>query len=157
MLKKILLILAAVSVIGCTKPPKTVSVTTSNDAATIKLAEAANSVSRSLNELAWIQAAATPPRDDSHLVNPTLYGMQTRTSVDWSGPIGPLVSRIADAGEFKLRILGKEPAIPVLVMVSAKDARLGDILRDIDFQAGTQAELVVYPEHRVIELRYAEA
>ncbi len=34
---------------------------------------------------------------------------------------------------------------------------LGDILRNIGFQCGHKADVVVYPQRRVIELRYAKA
>lgn len=125
------------------------------DHATVKLAEAADSISNSLLELAQIQAAATPPAKGNKLPNPATYDMQEQASVDWSGPIAPIVKKIALATNYKVRILGKAPAIPVLVSISAKNAPLADILRDIAFQAGKKARIVVYPKSRVIELRYA--
>lgn len=160
---KILVILFTVfSVIACAKkaPPEITirTVEYKSENASIKLAEAATSVSRSLNELARIQTAANGPIEEAMLVNPTIYGLQTRTSVDWSGPVGQLVKQIADASEFKLRIIGKEPTIPVLVKVSAEDATLADVLRDIDYQVMNKAaaHIAVYPKERIIELRYVE-
>lgn len=127
------------------------------DDATVKLAEAADSISNSLLDLARIQAVATPPAKGKSLPNPATYGMQSRASVDWAGPVAPIVEKIATASNYKVRILGKAPAIPVLISLSAKNAPLADILRDVDFQAGKKANIVVYPKSRVIELRYAQA
>jgi defect-in-organelle-trafficking protein DotD len=33
---------------------------------------------------------------------------------------------------------------------------LADVLRDVGYQCGRRATIVVYPESRVIELRYAK-
>ncbi|MCL5261667.1 MAG: DotD/TraH family lipoprotein, partial [Gammaproteobacteria bacterium] len=83
--------------------------------------------------------------------------MDKIASIDWSGPVGPLVKKIATASNYKLRVLGTPPAIPILVSISAKDTPLADILRDATFQCGNKANIVVYPASRTIELRYVKA
>lgn len=125
------------------------------DPATIKLAEAADSVSESLLELAKIQEVALPPKRKILDYPPTLE-LTNRASVDWSGPIGPLVDRIAHVAHYRMRVLGNPPAIPVLVSISAHNARLGDILRDADFQVGKRADISIIPKSKTIELRYAK-
>lgn len=137
---------------GCTRRIK--SPPPHSDDATIKLAEAATSVSNSLKKLARIQAAATPPVKGKHLPDPNTSGMTGIASIDWAGPIGPLVTKIAQASKYKVRVLGKTPAIPIIVSVNAKNTPLASILRDVDYQAGKRAHIVVYPHKRVIELRY---
>lgn len=127
-----------------------------SDDASIKLAEAANSVSDSMLEMARIEKVITPPLRDNVLTIPNAFNLQTRASVDWSGPIEELTQRIASAAHFRLRVLGREPAIPVLVNISLKDESLAEILRDIDYQAGKKAFIHVYPKHQVVELRYAK-
>ncbi|HVT61926.1 MAG TPA: DotD/TraH family lipoprotein, partial [Legionellaceae bacterium] len=81
--------------------------------------------------------------------------LQTHASVDWSGPIGELTERVAKAAHYHFRILGQEPALPILVSVRLKDTSLGEILRNLDYQAGNKASIHVYPSTNTIELRYA--
>lgn len=125
--------------------------------ASIKLAQAATSVSDSLIELSRIEASNAPVKPKKDLPNPIDYEMQKHASVDWSGPIGPLIQRIADASHYRVRVLGNSPAIPVLISLNAHDVALADILRNIDYQAGRKAHIVVYPKRKIIELRYAKA
>ncbi|WP_133127527.1 type IVB secretion system lipoprotein DotD [Legionella nagasakiensis] len=127
-----------------------------SDDATIKLAEAANSVSDSMLEMARVEKIITPPSKDNVLTIPNAYNLQARASVDWSGPIAELTERVAKAAHYRVRVLGKEPAIPVLISLNVKDESLAEILRDIDYQAGKKAYIHVYPNSQVIELRYAK-
>jgi defect-in-organelle-trafficking protein DotD len=78
------------------------------------------------------------------------------TSIDWSGPVEPLLHQIAQSTNYRLRVLGTRPGIPVLVSVYDKNMMMADILRDVGYQCGRRAAVVVYPESRVIELRYAK-
>lgn len=120
------------------------------------LAEASYSVSRSLSSLSETAQAAHPLPKLDPPPNPASYGMAGLTSVDWSGPIEPLVRQIAKAANYRVRVLGTEPAIPVIVTVYDKNMMLADILRDVGFQAGRRAAVVIYPGSRVIEVRYAK-
>ncbi len=151
------LIAAAVLLAGCRggiymKPP----VNDPSDDATIKLAQAASSVSDSMLEMARVEKVIIPQTKDNTLTIPNAYNLQARASVDWSGPIEELSLRIARAAHFRLRVLGKEPAVPVLISINAKDQSLAEILRDIDYQAGKKASIYVYPNSQVVELRYAK-
>jgi defect-in-organelle-trafficking protein DotD len=127
-----------------------------SDDASIKLAEAANSVSDSMIKMARIEKVITPPSSDNMQTIPNSHTLQTRASVDWSGPIGELTERIAKAADYRLRILGQAPAVPVLISLDVNDISLAEILRDIDYQAGKKASIHVYPNSQVIELRYAK-
>jgi defect in organelle trafficking protein DotD len=134
------------------KPPQNAP----SDDAAIQLAEAANSVSDSMLELARIEKVVTPPKKDNTLTIPHAYDMQAHASVDWSGPVEELAMRVAKASHYRLRVLGNKPAIPVLVSVSVTDESLAEILRNIDYQAGKKASIHVYPRSKVVELRYAK-
>lgn len=120
------------------------------------LAEASFSVSRSVVDLAETAQAAHPLPNLAPPPSPATYGMAGLTSVDWSGPVEPLLRQIAIASNYRLRVLGTCPGIPVLVSVYQKNAMLGDVLRDVGYQCGRRATVVVYPGSRVIELRYAK-
>lgn len=142
--------------VGCTSTFKKPPVNNPSDDATIKLAEAAVSVSDSMLEMARVEKVITPPHKDNTLTIPNAYNLQARASVDWSGPIEELIDRIAKASHFKIRVLGKSPAIPVLISISIKDKSLAEILRDIDYQAGRKANIHVYPNSQIVELRYVK-
>jgi defect-in-organelle-trafficking protein DotD len=137
---------------SCATPPPRESL----DPASASLAEASYSVSRSLVNLSEVAQASRPLPNLEPQPNPAAYGMSGLTSVDWSGPIEPLVRQLARSVNYRVRVLGRPPAIPVLVSVYDKNMMAADILRDVGFQAGRRATLVVYPEEQVIELRYAK-
>lgn len=145
------------SLVGCRtatymKPP----VNSPSDDATIKLAQAASSVSDSMLEIARIEKEIFPRTKANTLRIPNVFELQTRATVDWAGPIHELTNRLTQAAHYRLRVLGHPPAIPILISLNAKDESLGELLRDIDYQAGKKASIYVYPKSRVIELRYAK-
>src|SRR3989338_4063375 len=133
-------------------PPKGFDVNKSE----ASLAEASYSVSRSVVDLAETAQAAHPLPSLAPPPSPATYGMAGLTTVDWSGPVEPLVKQIAYAANYRVRVLGTQPAIPLLVTVYAKNTMLGDILRDVGYQCGRRGTITVFPESRVIELRYAK-
>ncbi len=125
-----------------------------HDEAEVKIAEAADSVSESLKELSEIERAVHPGARLPTPPNPARIGMAGTASIDWIGPVEPLVAKIAKASNYQLRVLGPKPPIPALVQVSKQNATLMDILRDVTFQVQKKADIVLYPSNRVIELRY---
>lgn len=151
--KTALLILLILMLSACATPraPKGYNISRSQ----ASLAEASYSVSRSLVDLAATAQASHPL---PHLAppNPETYGMGGLTTIDWSGPVEPLIKEIAKIANYRCRVLGTEPAIPVIVTIYVKNGLLGDILRDVGYQCGRRAAIVVYPDSRVIELRYAK-
>lgn len=132
--------------------PDTSNIDSTNSA----LAEASYSVSRSLVSLSETAQAAHPVPELGPAPSPASYGMGGLTSIDWSGPVEPLVYQLAKAANYRVRILGVAPAIPVLVSLYDKNRMLADVLRDVGFQCGRRATIIIYPESRVIELRYAK-
>lgn len=124
------------------------------DDAEIKLAEAAVSVSRSLDSLAEIEKAAHPCLRMPPPIDAPRFGLACLASVDWVGPVEPLVRRIAETTHYCLRVLGREPAIPVIVSINSKNIPFADILRNISLQIHKKACIVIYPHSRTIELRY---
>jgi len=120
------------------------------------LSEASYSVSRAISSLSETAQASRPLPQLDPPPNPASYGMAGLTSIDWSGPVEPLIKQIARVTNYRMRVLGNEPAIPVLVTVYDKNTMIADIIRDIGFQCGRRATVVVFPDSRVIELRYAK-
>ena len=157
--KSFLIVACVVLLSGCSHDQKIAVISNDSGArnAETKLADAAVSVSESLQQLAEIERATHPQAQLPSPPAPGAIGMAQISSIEWNGPVGPLVEKIAAASHYKIRILGTSPAIPVLISISAKDTPLADILRDVGFQCGEKANIVVYPEKKVIELRYAKA
>ncbi len=142
--------------VACAKVPyNDINTANANHEAYLALAEAADSVSQSLTQLGETEQAAYPPININIPPDPSVYGMQIPSSIDWNGPIEPLIQQIANATSYKLKILGKSPAIPVIVSISAHDTSMGDILRNIGYQGKNRAHVVIFPSTRTIELRYA--
>lgn len=122
-----------------------------------QLMESAMSVEQSLRTL-----AATREMEEQHLINTDILvtpqgGMGGTATIDWSGPIEPLLEKIASMSTYRVKVLGPIPPIPVIVTIAAKDRMIADILKDAGLQASKRANVVVYPKHRVIELRYLNA
>ena len=124
------------------------------DTAQEQLAEAAFSVSQSLAQMAALDDATHPGIHLPPPPNPGVLHMAQLASIDWTGPLQPIVRKIAQASHYRVRVLGKEPAIPIIIALSMRNVPLADILRDVSYQAEKFAKIKVYPGRRVIEIRY---
>lgn len=156
----IITLLLATQLVGCCSTKDEVAIVTHDQdlrAAGTRLTAAAESVSKSLQELAKIDRAVNPQIKLSAPDDPDRIGMGQISSIDWSGPVGPIVKKIADAAHYNLKVLGSPPAVPILISVTAKDTPLADVLRNIEFQCGRRANIVVYASLNIIELRYVKA
>lgn len=125
------------------------------DPAEATLAEAASSVSKSLISLDQMQQATTPLPQTSQPPDPAVYGMSNLVTIDWNGPIEPLLTQIANSTGYTVNVLGKAPMLPIIVTVIAKNRPIGDVLRDAGYQCGEKADIVIFPNTKIIELRYA--
>ena len=119
-----------------------------------QLSQAAGSVAKSLQQLSAIQQAVHPQAQLAPPMDPVKIGMAQPASLDWTGPIEPLMRKIASAAGYKLNVIGQAPSIPVVVSISIHNQPLANILRDTVYQAHNQATISVYPKHKIIELRY---
>lgn len=82
-------------------------------------------------------------------------GMGGTVNLDWSGPIEPLLQKIAGYTQYKVKVLGNEPASAIIVSVTGKQMLVADVIKSAGLQAGKRANIVVYPTTRIIELRYS--
>jgi defect-in-organelle-trafficking protein DotD len=153
MKNKLAIIALPMMLSACTSTPPA---SNSLDHTEASLSEASYSVSRAISSLSETAQASRPLPQLDPPPNPASYGMAGLTSIDWSGPVEPLLKQIAQVTNYRLRVLGNPPAIPVLVTVYDKNTMIADIIRDIGFQCGRRATVVVFPDSQVIELRYAK-
>lgn len=119
-----------------------------------QLAEAAAGVSRTLNTLAAMQRAKEPG----------LYkdlpdvGASRQTvgigSIQWVGPIEPLLKQIAKKTGLRLVTYGQRTATPIIISIDAKAQTIESIIQDISYQAQSHAVVKVNAHKRILELRY---
>lgn len=143
---------------GCTAPQAGIPAgdpTVGTDPAEATLAEAATSVSKSLISLDQMQQATTPLPPTYQPADPAAYGMANQVTIDWNGPIEPLLTQVANATGYSVNILGKAPSLPILVTVIARNQPIGEVLRNAGYQCGDKADIVIFPNTKIIELRYA--
>lgn len=160
-----LLLAAYLFIAGCANP-KTPHVTFSfvgngttpgpavDPYAQTQLAEASSAVNQSLQQLATIEQAAHPHIPMPPPLNANRIGMAQTASLDWNGPIQPLLQKLADVSHYQLTVLGAAPAIPILVNIHQTSVTLADILRNATLQVQNRADITVYPANHVIELKY---
>jgi defect-in-organelle-trafficking protein DotD len=117
----------------------------------------ANSIERSLNVLASAQEAESPPVINIACLITPEGGMGGKIDIDWTGPVEPLIEKIAKMTEYRVKILGNEPAIPIIITITAKDTMIAEVLQNASFQSGKRAHILVFPENHVIEVRYLPA
>ena len=120
-----------------------------------KLSDTASAIDRSLRLLAEAQAMECMNVINTAPLITAQGGMGCKATLDWSGPIEPLLTEIARLTDYKVKVLGNTPAIPIIVSVTAENRVIADIVKDAGLQASKRANLVVYPCSRIIELRYA--
>lgn len=167
--KKLAFLLGALVLVGCSDGVKQVHLNlkymTANSApvssvdrnAQAEVASAANSTSSSLQELAAMKMATQPKDKLARPIDARATGMTALASIDWDGPVKPIVEKLAGVSGYSVRVLGDAPAVPVLVVVNKENATVADILRDVTYQVENKATIKVYPKSRVIELRYLPA
>lgn len=136
---------------------KPAPVITGPDVAVVKLSESASSVSNSYGDVAAIQRVTTAPIINRPLTAPNNYDLSGLVSIDWSGPVGPLVEKVGAMAGYQVRIVGEPPAIPVIVSITARDVPLMYLLRNADFQCASNCNIKVLTSYRLIELQYARS
>lgn len=126
----------------------------SPDPVGLRLASAVDKASAALQTLASVEQARNP----GVAIQSVPYAPQElrRTvSLDWVGPVEPVVRSLADRAGYRFQVNGDVPPAPLVVSIQAKQKSVVEVLRDIGLQAGTRADIAVDPEARVVELNYA--
>lgn len=119
-----------------------------------QLVTAAKSIEKSLATLAASQEINNIPiLNTGPLITPE-GGMGHTADIDWTGPIEPLLQKIASLTNYNLKILGKPSPIPIIISITQSKAIIADILKNASLQAGNRVNIVVFPANRIIELRY---
>src|SRR3990167_6536738 len=88
-------------------PTDEVPAKTTDEQAQAQLAEAATAVGQSLQELSAVQMTVHPPKKLRKPFNPNTPGMGKLASISWTGPVEPVLKKIAQATRYHLRVIGK--------------------------------------------------
>lgn len=153
----ILLTACAVSVAtACTPHTATVDrqMVAEPDPIGLRLASAVDRASAALQTLASVEQARNPAASVQAAPNAP-QELRRVVSLDWNGPIEPVVRKLADRAGYKFQILGDTPPVPIVVTVRSVEKSVIDVLRDIGLQAGSRADIIVDAERRMVEINYA--
>jgi hypothetical protein len=74
--------------------------------------------------------------------------------IDWSGPVEQLLADLSKITGYKSQVIGATPVIPPLITLNHHHIKVLDVIRDAALQIHQKADLVVYPDEQLIELRY---
>jgi defect-in-organelle-trafficking protein DotD len=124
------------------------------DPVALRLAAAVDKASSALQTLASVEQARNP----SVTVQTAPYAtreLRRTVSVEWVGPIEPLMQKLTDRAGYKMLVNGDKPPVPVVISVQSVEKSVVEVLRDVGLQAGQRADVIVDPERRVVELNYA--
>lgn len=128
----------------------------SPDDVSVRLAEAADRASRSLEALAAVEQADNPDATVAAVPNAP-QELRRSMTVDWYGPVEQVAKDVADRASYEFTTFGNTPPVPMIVAIRAENRQVIDILRDIGLQLGGTAKLRVDAQRRVIELYYPSA
>jgi defect in organelle trafficking protein DotD len=118
------------------------------------LADAAIAATDSLEQLAALDAERKVVRVEPQTQEQIDYHMHQLASVDWSGPAEPLIRRLAQAVDYHVRVIGKAPPHVIIVNISKRNVTVGELLRDVALQIHRDADVVVFPQSKLIEIHY---
>ena len=153
--------LAVAGLAGCASSTKVKSGSESlaiHDPASSALARSADEVSQSIRKLAEVEQydrfQKLPGPLGPYDQVPDMVQMVT---MPWDGPVESAAEQLTQHAKYQFKVSGRSPVIPILVRIGAQPATVSDHLRNIGMQAGSRADLIVYPQQRIVELRYSDA
>lgn len=80
--------------------------------------------------------------------------LQRPLTFAWAGPIDTGVKALADRIGYRLVVTAPENAVPVIVSVNMTDASALDLFKAIGNSAGTQATVIVDPDHYQVQVQH---
>ena len=125
-----------------------------SDAASTQIAESAASISASLTALEAVEKANMAPKAAKLYPNVAKMDMPGVSSIDWNGPIEPLLRQIAKAAGYKFKVIGIAPITPIIVTIHEQQASNAEITRNAALQANNRATVQTNVASKTLELRY---
>ena len=122
----------------------------------LRLADAADRVTRAVEALAEVEQAKNPAPIAQRLDDVPAELKRTVT-ISWIGPVAPLTQKIAERANYNFVELGDKPPVPIVVNVDVVNTPLIDVLRNVGLQMNGRGSVVVDGSKRVVEVNYAPA
>jgi defect-in-organelle-trafficking protein DotD len=155
-MKRFFLVLAALApvlVLGaCVQQPKP-QLVAEPDSTTLRLAVAADRAANALDQLAAIESTRTPVNLPP-LTATAPAELRRGVTINWIGPVEPLVKQLADRASYEFKITGNAPEAALVTSVNARHTPVIEILRDVGLQLGGRGELKVDANLKTVELSY---
>ena len=105
-----------------------------------------------MRDLGGMTAASRPYAPSAGAIIPA--ELQRPETFEWSGPIDVGAKTLADRIGYQLVVSKPNPSVPVVVSVNMTNVRILDLFEAIGTSAGTQATVIVDPDHRQIQVQY---
>lgn len=154
--RKILTLLALLTLAACDPYPKRPfpQIATQPDKVSAMLAQAADRASTSLQTLAAVEQSRSPNIAVGPVDNAPPELRRTIT-VNWTGPVEPIVRTLADRASYTFQTVGDPPPVAAVVTVNVENKPVIEVLRSIGLQLGVRADVKVDAERQVVEIHYA--
>lgn len=133
---------------------KTPQLVAKPDAVSAMLADAADRAASSLEKLAAVEYERSPGVAIGPIGNAPIE-MRRAMTVQWVGPVEPIVKNLANRANYSFLLVGSAPPIPIVVSVDATNMPVIEILRDIGLQIGMRADVRVDGPRKIVEIHYA--
>ncbi|EPX78066.1 DotD/TraH family lipoprotein [Salipiger mucosus] len=121
------------------------------------LSEAAERSANANETLAQIERTRTAPTEDAmdaEDLSDLPPELRRPTTIEWVGPGVDLVGELARNIGYKYAVVGQEPAVDIMVSISAVDEPAIKVFEDLGYQVSKHAEVFVDPNAKRIEFRY---
>ncbi len=125
------------------------------DPIALRLAQAADRAANSLNVLAAVEQNRTPV-DLPPLTASAPAELRRSITVDWVGPIEPIIKTLADRVSYSFMTSGQKPQVPIVTNINVRSEPVIEVLRDIGLQMSDRGTLKVDANRKVIEINYAQ-
>jgi defect-in-organelle-trafficking protein DotD len=145
---------AFAAVVGCTKNLPKPQLVAEPDNVTLRLAQAADRAANALDTLAAIEQVRSPS-DLPPLAAGAPPELRRSVTVNWIGPVEPLVRQLADRASYKVVVSGNAPEAAIIISMNARNQPVIEALRDIGLQLAARGELRVDANLKTVELSYA--
>lgn len=124
------------------------------DSVSAMLADAADRVASSLEKLAAVEYQRSPGVAVAPVADAPVE-LRRAITVNWVGPVEPIVETLANRSSYNFIVLGSPPPVPIVVSLDVENMPVVDVLRDIGLQMGVRGDIRVDGKNKTVEIQYA--
>ena len=85
-------------------------------------------------------------------------GMERKITLQWEGPLRPLISQLAKSTDYKIKFMGDLPPEPLMISVVADEKMIIDVIRDINAKVDGLVDIGIRDKNEIklIEVTYVD-